>query len=70
MSAEVFVVASGKGGVGKSTLVANLAVALARLGRKVLVVDADFSLANLDVLLGCTPHTIQHFSRARARLAI
>ena len=58
----VLAVASGKGGVGKSTVVVNLAVAIARLGRKVLVLDADFSLANIDVLLGLAPkHTIQHF---------
>jgi flagellar biosynthesis protein FlhG len=60
--AHVVTVASGKGGVGKSTVVANLAVSLARLGRRVLVLDADFSLANIDVLLGLAPRfTIQHF---------
>ena len=60
--APVIAVASGKGGVGKSMFVANLAVSLARLGRRVLVLDADFSLANVDVLLGLAPRfTIQHF---------
>ncbi len=49
---EVFVVTSGKGGVGKTTIVANLSVALARMGKKVLCVDADIGLRNLDMVLG------------------
>ena len=48
-------VVSGKGGVGKTNLVANLAVAAAGQGARVLVVDGDLGLANLDVLLGLTP---------------
>lgn len=48
-------VASGKGGVGKSNLVANLAVAMGELGASVVVVDADFGHANLDLLLGLNP---------------
>lgn len=48
-------VASGKGGVGKTNVVANLAVALRRQGQRVIVVDADLGLANLDVLLGLSP---------------
>ena len=43
---------SGKGGVGKSNIVANLAVEMSRRGRKVLVLDADLGLANVDILLG------------------
>lgn len=53
--ANAVAVVSGKGGVGKTNLVANLAVAVARRGPRVLVVDGDLSLANVDVLLGLTP---------------
>lgn len=49
---RVIVVTSGKGGVGKTTCTANLGMALAQQGRRVIVVDADFGLRNLDLLLG------------------
>lgn len=53
-------VASGKGGVGKTFLTVNLAAALARQQRRVLVVDADLGLPNTDILLGATPaHTLE-----------
>ncbi len=53
--ARVVAVTSGKGGVGKTSLVANLATVLARRGRRVTVLDADFGLANLDILLNLSP---------------
>jgi septum site-determining protein MinD len=52
MKHNVFVVTSGKGGVGKTTTTANLGVALARLGKQVALVDADIGLRNLDLVLG------------------
>lgn len=52
---RVIAVTSGKGGVGKSNIVVNLGLALARRGLKVLLIDADLGLANLDILLGLTP---------------
>lgn len=52
---RVISVTSGKGGVGKSNVVANLAMALADIGKKVLVIDADLGVGNLDVLLGLSP---------------
>ena len=53
-------VISGKGGVGKTVITANLAASLSSMGRRILVVDADLGLANLDILLGVAPRlTIQ-----------
>jgi flagellar biosynthesis protein FlhG len=58
---RTIVVASGKGGVGKSNLAANLAVALGERDARVLLVDADLSQANLDLLLGVHPRfDLQH----------
>jgi flagellar biosynthesis protein FlhG len=48
-------VTSGKGGVGKTSLTINLAVSIARLGHRVGILDADFALGNIDVMLGLTP---------------
>lgn len=52
---RVIAITSGKGGVGKTNIVANLGYALSKLGKRVLVMDADLGLANLDVLLGLAP---------------
>ena len=51
---QVIAVTGGKGGVGKSNVSVNLALALADLGRRVVLLDADLGLANIDVLLGIT----------------
>ena len=52
---QVIAVTSGKGGVGKSNVTVNLAVTLAQSGERVMVMDADMGLANIDVLLGLSP---------------
>ena len=52
MDAKVIVVTSGKGGVGKTTTTANIGAALAKLGEKVVVIDVDVGLRNLDVVMG------------------
>ena len=52
MTAKVITVTSGKGGVGKTTTVANIAVALASGGKKVVCIDGDIGLRNLDVVMG------------------
>ena len=53
--ARVIAITSGKGGVGKTSIVANLGYAFAKMGKKVLILDADLGLGNLDVLLGLAP---------------
>lgn len=58
--ARILAVTSGKGGVGKTMVAANLAAAMARQGRRVLVIDADLGLANLDVVLNLQPSTTLH----------
>lgn len=64
MTAPIYAVTSGKGGVGKTAVAANLSIAMARQGWRVTVVDADMGLANVDVALGlCPKRTIEHFFR-------
>lgn len=60
MKARIMAVTSGKGGVGKTFVSANLACALARRGERVLVLDADLGLANLDVVLNLFPKITLH----------
>lgn len=51
----IFTITSGKGGVGKSNMSVNLAVQFRRLGKRVLILDADFGLANVEVMFGTVP---------------
>ena len=53
--AKVITVTSGKGGVGKSSLSVNLAIQLSRMGKRVIVFDADIGLANIEIMLGVRP---------------
>lgn len=67
--APVLTVSSGKGGVGKSCLSAHLGTLLARAGLRVMLVDGDFGLANLDILLGVQPvSTLEQVLAGEARL--
>ncbi|MBF0507918.1 MAG: MinD/ParA family protein [Deltaproteobacteria bacterium] len=69
-SALVVAVTSGKGGVGKTNVVANVAVNLSKAGLKTLILDADMGLGNIDVLLGLTPkYNIQHLLTGEKRLS-
>lgn len=52
---RVITVTSGKGGVGKSNLAVNIAIAMGRAGKRVIILDADFGLANIEVMLGIRP---------------
>lgn len=53
--ARVITVTSGKGGVGKSNTAINLAIQLRRIGQKVIILDADFGLANIEIMFGAVP---------------
>src|SRR5919107_438804 len=58
---QVIAVTGGKGGVGKTSVAVNLATTLASTGRRVLLLDGDLGLANVDVFLGLSPrHTMAH----------
>jgi flagellar biosynthesis protein FlhG len=68
--ARVIAVTSGKGGVGKTNIVANLGFAFSNLGKRVLILDADLGLGNLDVLLGIAPKfNISHVIRGEKQLS-
>ncbi|HPF83966.1 MAG TPA: septum site-determining protein MinD, partial [Aminivibrio sp.] len=61
MDPRVIVITSGKGGVGKTTTTSNISVALARAGHKVVAVDADIGLRNLDVVMGLENRVVYNF---------
>lgn len=52
---QIFSITSGKGGVGKTSLICNMALQFGRLGRRVLLIDADMGLANVDIMMGFKP---------------
>lgn len=68
--ARVIAITSGKGGVGKTNIVANMGYALCKAGNRVLIFDADLGLGNLDVLLGLTPqYNLSHVIEGRKKLS-
>ena len=58
---EIIVVTSGKGGVGKTTTSASVACGLARRGKRVVVIDFDIGLRNLDLIMGCERRVVYDF---------
>ena len=67
---QVIAVTSGKGGVGKTNVVANLGYALTRLNKRVLILDADVGLANMDVIVGLSPqYNLQHVLNGEKTIA-
>ncbi len=67
--AKIITIASGKGGVGKTNVAANLAICLAAAGKRVAILDADFGLANLDIVLGISSkYNLSHFIKGAKKL--
>ena len=67
---QIIAITSGKGGVGKTNIVANLGLAFRELGKKVLILDADLGLGNIDVLLGLThKYNLSHVFSGEKKLS-
>ncbi len=65
---RIVAVASGKGGVGKSNITVNLGLTLQGMGKRVLLLDADLGMANLDILLGLTPrYNLSHVLKGKCK---
>ena len=70
LNSRVITISSGKGGVGKSNFSVNLAIYLSSLNKRVLVIDADFGLANIEVLLGTRPqYTFYHMLKGEKNIS-
>ncbi len=66
---KIISITSGKGGVGKTNIAVNLGIALAQMGKKVIVMDADLGLANINVVLGIIPkYTLYHVIKGEKKL--
>lgn len=66
---NIITIASGKGGVGKSTLTVNIGLSLAKKGKNVTIMDADFGLANINIILGVLPKfTLYHVFKGQKKL--
>jgi flagellar biosynthesis protein FlhG len=67
---KVIAITSGKGGVGKTSVVGNLAIACQRMGKRVLIFDADLGLANIDIIFGINPkHNIEDVIKGKKELS-
>jgi flagellar biosynthesis protein FlhG len=67
---RVITISSGKGGVGKTNVVVNLAIACQRMGKRVLILDADLGLANIDIIFGLNPkYNIENIIRGEKDLS-
>lgn len=61
LNTRILTITSGKGGVGKTNFVINLGILLQKMGKKVLIIDADFGLGNVDIMLGLSsPYNLAH----------
>ena len=68
-ASRIISVSSGKGGVGKTNIAINLALAYAKMGKKVIVLDADLGLANVNVVLGVIPrYNLYHLIRQQKKM--